>query len=71
MREERWIGKIRVALCSQNAHGETVVVRRAQWRITGSLPSEREVTNELGVTILIVSRRYVLGFAVDSPQTDC
>jgi hypothetical protein len=28
-------------LCSRNPHDETVVVRRAQLRITGSRPSER------------------------------
>ena len=57
--------------CSQNAHDEAVLVRRAQWRITGSRPSERGVTSELGQTILMVSRRYALDFLVDLPSTDC
>ncbi len=44
-------------LCSRNPHDETVVVRRAQWRITGSRLSESMVTNEVGRTILMVSCR--------------
>jgi hypothetical protein len=38
-------------LCSRNPHGEAVVVRRAQLRITGSRPYERGVTSELGGSI--------------------
>src|SRR5713101_1097744 len=44
-------------LCSRNPHDEAVVVRRAQWRITGSRPSKRGVTSKLRRTILMVHRR--------------
>jgi hypothetical protein len=54
-------------LCSRNPHDETVVVRRAQWRITGSRPYKRGVTSKLGQTILMVSSRYVSDYAVKNP----
>ena len=62
MREERWIGKIRVALCSQNAHGETVLVRCAQWDHRRYPPKKgKSLAIKIRKVTFTATHTYILG----------